>query len=54
MSAGVIGAVVSGVFGFFVGRYFSKIGGMCPLLCNPKISTIYFALVGFLLSYGKF
>jgi high-affinity Fe2+/Pb2+ permease len=54
MFAGVIGAVVGGVFGFFVGRYFSKIGGMCPLLCNPKVSTIYFALVGFLLSYGKF
>jgi membrane protein DedA with SNARE-associated domain len=27
MFAGVIGAVVGGVFGFFVGRYFSKIGG---------------------------
>ncbi len=54
MFAGIIGAVAGGVFGFFVGRYFSKMGGMCPLLCNPKISTIYFALIGFLLSYKKF
>ncbi|MCX7762973.1 MAG: YtxH domain-containing protein [Candidatus Kryptonium sp.] len=54
MIAGIIGALIGGVLGFFIGRYFSKIGGMCPLLCNPKISTIYFALLGFLLTYNKF
>ncbi|CUT02724.1 YtxH domain-containing protein [Candidatus Chrysopegis kryptomonas] len=54
MFAGIIGAFVGAVSGFFIGRYFSKLGGMCPLLCNPKISTIYFALLGFLLAYNKF
>ncbi len=53
MLTGVIGAMVGGIAGFFIGRYFSKIGRVCPLLCNPKISTIYFALIGFLLSYKK-
>jgi LytS/YehU family sensor histidine kinase len=51
MVTGIIGAIIGGIFGFLTGRYFSKLGGMCPLLCNPKISTIYFALLGFLLSY---
>ncbi len=54
MLAGIIGALFGAVSGFFIGRYFAKLGGMCPLLCNPKISTIYFALLGFLLAYNKF
>ncbi|MFN3134127.1 MAG: YtxH domain-containing protein [Candidatus Kryptonium sp.] len=54
MVSGIIGAIVGGIFGFFIGRYFSKFGGVCPLLCNPKISTFYFALLGFLLAYKNF
>ncbi|CUS88174.1 hypothetical protein JGI3_00296 [Candidatus Kryptobacter tengchongensis] len=54
MVSGIIGGLIGGVLGFFIGRYFAKLGGMCPLLCNPRISTIYFALLGFLLAYNKF
>lgn len=51
MVTGIVGAIIGGIFGFLVSRYFSKLGGICPLLCNSKISTIYFALIGFLLLY---
>lgn len=48
------GIVVGAVAGFFIGNFFQKrTGGICPLLCNPKISTIYFALLGYLLTSSK-
>jgi hypothetical protein len=47
----ILGILIGGVFGYFVGTKFSKVtGGVCPILCNPKISTIYFALLGYLLT----
>lgn len=46
---GIIGAVLGTIFGFFVGRIFQKLGNTCPILCNPKISTIYFGILGFLI-----
>ncbi|RCK77614.1 MAG: hypothetical protein IGBAC_1923 [Ignavibacteriae bacterium] len=46
---GILGAVLGGVTGFFIGRFFHKLGNSCPILCNPKISTIYFGLLGFLI-----
>lgn len=46
---GVVGAVLGALFGFFVGRIFNKIGNACPILCNPKISSIYFGFLGFLI-----
>lgn len=50
----IAGTIVGGVAGFFIGKFFSKTTvGVCPLLCNPKISTIYFALLGFLLTSSK-
>lgn len=49
MIYGIIGAVLGIMFGFFVGRIFSKLGNACPILCNPKISSIYFGILGFLI-----
>lgn len=50
----IIGTIIGGVIGFFIGNYFSKKTlGICPILCNPKISTLYFALLGFLLTSNK-
>lgn len=50
----IIGTIIGGVIGFFIGNYFSKKTlGICPILCNPKISTLYFALLGYLLTNNK-
>lgn len=47
--AGVAGAVV----GFFIGKFFeSKALRACPILCNPKISAIFFAVLGILIANG--
>jgi hypothetical protein len=50
----VAGILIGEVVGFFIGKFFSKhTFGVCPILCNPKISTIYFALLGYLLTSNK-
>lgn len=50
----VVGILVGGLIGYFIGKFFSKNSmGVCPILCNPKISTIYFALLGYLLTSNK-
>jgi uncharacterized protein YcfJ len=50
----IAGIVIGAVAGFFIGKFFQKrTGGVCLLLCNPKISTIYFALLGYLLTSSK-
>lgn len=50
----IAGTIIGGTAGFFIGKFFNKrTGRVCPLLCNPKISTIYFALLGFLLTSSK-
>jgi hypothetical protein len=50
----IIGILAGGLFGFFIGKVFSKYSvGVCPILCNPKISTLYFALLGYLLTSNK-
>jgi hypothetical protein len=46
---GIIGLLIGGIIGFVVGGIFSRLGGTCPLTCNPTISTIYFGILGFLL-----
>jgi hypothetical protein len=51
---GMIGLIAGGIGGLFIGRFFQKrTGGVCPILCNPKISTIYFAVLGFIIGYGR-
>ena len=42
------GTVAGGVIGFVVGKYMSRTSLGCPLMCNPKISTFIFALMGLL------
>lgn len=50
----VVGILIGGTIGYFIGKFFSKKTiGVCPILCNPKISTIYFALLGYLLTSNK-
>jgi len=50
----IAGILIGAISGFFIGKYFQRrTGGVCPLLCNPKISTIYFALLGYLLTSSK-
>ncbi|GEM_PF-397573 len=50
----IVGTVVGGLLGYVIGKYFSKKAmPVCPILCNPTISTIYFALLGFLLTSSK-
>ncbi|MGB9664087.1 MAG: hypothetical protein ACPL25_04080 [Ignavibacteria bacterium] len=50
----IAGILIGGVLGYFIGKFFSKhTMGVCPILCNPKISTLYFALLGYLLTSNK-
>lgn len=49
----VIGGIAGAVTGFLIGRFFeSKTLGACPILCNPKISTIFFAVLGIMIATG--
>lgn len=49
----VIGIVAGGAIGFLIGKYMSRFGAGCPILCNPKVSTIYFAVMGLLYATGN-
>ncbi len=42
-----IGGASGAAAGYFIGRFFeSKTLGACPILCNPKVSTVFFAVLG--------
>jgi len=49
----IIGALAGGGIGFVIGKYLSRFEYGCPILCNPKISTIYFAIMGILFASGQ-
>ena len=49
----IIGGVVGAIVGFLIGKYMSRFEYGCPIICNPKISTIYFAVIGILFAYGR-
>jgi len=49
----VAGGLIGALIGFLIGKYMSRLGTGCPLLCNPRISTIYFALMGILFASGQ-
>jgi len=53
MIEGILGVVIGGAIGYLIGSQMSKLGGGCPILCNPKISTIYFAVLGLLFAAGN-
>jgi len=53
MIAMLIGAVAGGGIGYLIGKYMSRFKYGCPILCNPKISTIYFAVMGMLVANGR-
>ncbi len=53
MIEGILGILIGGVVGYLIGTQMSKLGGGCPILCNPKISTIYFAVLGLLFVTGN-
>ena len=43
----IAGAVVGGGLGYLVSRKLSLFtGGVCPIMCNPKLSVPYFAFLG--------
>ncbi len=47
----VLAAIGGGIIGFAIGKFMSKSGFGCPLICDPRISTIYFAFIGLFLSF---
>ncbi len=49
----VIGLIGGALAGLVIGKYASRLGLGCPLICNPKISTVYFAVIGLLIATGK-
>ncbi len=49
----LIGALAGGGLGFLIGKYLSRFEYGYPILCNPKISTIYFAVMGILFASGQ-
>ena len=52
MVEAIRGILAGGGIGYVIGKYMSRLGYGCPILCNPKISTIYFALIGLLFATG--
>jgi len=44
----IAGGLIGAAIGFAVGKYMSRLGMGCPLLCDPRVSTIYFAVMGVL------
>ena len=49
----IIGILIGGGLGYLIGRHMSIFGLECPLICNPKISTIYFAIMGAIMAAGN-
>ena len=53
--AAVAGAFVGGGLGFVISKNISRFtGGVCPILCNPKIAIPYFAFLGLILGMEAF
>lgn len=49
----ITGIIIGAGAGYFIGKHLSKFGLGCPLICNPKISTIYFAIIGGMIAAGN-
>jgi hypothetical protein len=48
----IVGTAAGAGLGYIIGKYLSRFEYGCPILCNPKISTIYFAVMGLLFASG--
>jgi len=49
--AAIGGALAGGAAGWFISKHASKFtGGACPIMCNPRISIPYFALMGLIIA----
>ncbi len=47
MIEAVSGALLGSGVGWMISRYMGRVsGGVCPILCNPKVSIPYFAFIG--------
>jgi hypothetical protein len=46
----VLSTLAGGGIGYLIGKFMSRTGLGCPLMCNPKVSTFYFALLGLLIA----
>jgi uncharacterized protein YneF (UPF0154 family) len=53
MVQAILGIVIGAGVGYIIGKYMSRLGMGCPLLCDPRVSTIYFAVMGFLFAAGN-
>ena len=47
-----IGILVGGILGYGYHRLVGCSTGACPITANPWISTLYGAVIGFLLGHG--
>ncbi len=51
--AAVAGALIGGAAGYGISKNISRFtGGVCPILCNPKIAVPYFAVLGMIFGTG--
>lgn len=50
MIGAVLGALLGGGAGYLISKNASKFtGGVCPIMCNPKVAIPYFAFLGLML-----
>jgi tetrahydromethanopterin S-methyltransferase subunit C len=49
----IVGTIIGAGIGYVIGKFMSRLGMGCPLLCDPRVSTIYFAIMGFLFASGN-
>jgi hypothetical protein len=50
MIGALAGALLGGAAGYLISKHVSKFtGGVCPIMCNPKIAIPYFAFIGLMM-----
>ena len=52
---GALAAAVGGAAGWLISRNISRFtGGVCPILCNPRVAVPYFAFMGLMVGLELF